>query len=97
MPNYIVLARWTQHGIENIKESPARLDKVKAGLKAAGAKLKDFYMTMGRYDMVLRIEAPDDATLAKVMLSVGAQGSVQSQTLRAFNEQEYRDIIGSLP
>lgn len=97
MANYIVLARWTQQGLEHIKESPARLDKVKAGLKAAGSKLKDFYMTMGPYDMILRIEAPDDATIAKVLLSIGAQGSVQTQTMRAFNEQEYRDIIGSLP
>jgi uncharacterized protein with GYD domain len=60
------------------------------------ATLKDFYMVTGRYDMVIISEAPDDVTLAKATLSVASHGNVQTETLRAFTEKEYRGIIGSL-
>ena len=53
MPTYISLVNYTQKGIENIKESPARLDKVKEAMKAAGGEFKAFFLTMGRYDMVV--------------------------------------------
>ena len=53
MPTYISLVNYTQKGIENIKESTARLDKVKEAMKAAGGEFKAFFLTMGRYDMVV--------------------------------------------
>ena len=80
----------------NIKESPKRLDGARKTLEAAGIKLKEFYMVTGRYDMVIISEAPDDAALAKAMLSIASRGAVQTETLRAFTEDEYRKIIGSL-
>jgi uncharacterized protein with GYD domain len=96
MPTYITLAKWTQHGIQNIKESPKRLDAFKKFVKACGGKVKDFYMVTGHYDMVLVIEAPDDAAVARVALGTASGGSVQTETLRAFTEAEYRKIIGEL-
>jgi uncharacterized protein with GYD domain len=96
MPNYITLMRWTSEGAKNIKESPARLDAARKAFQAVGATLKDFYMVTGRYDMVIISEAPDDVTLAKATLSVASHGNVQTETLRAFTEKEYRGIIGSL-
>jgi uncharacterized protein with GYD domain len=96
MPNYITLMRWTSEGAKNIKESPARLDAARKAFQAVGATLKDFYMVTGRYDMVIISEAPDDVTLAKATLSVASHGNVQTETLRAFSEKEYRGIIGSL-
>ena len=59
MATYISLCNWTQQGIEKIKESPARLDAARKAFKAAGADLKQFYMTMGRYDFVVFTEAPE--------------------------------------
>ena len=97
MPSYIALLRWTQEGIENVKDSPSRLDQAKAALRAVGGDFKDFYMTMGAYDMVAVCEAPDDAAIAKFVLTIGAQGGVRTESLLAFSEDEYRDIIGSLP
>ncbi len=97
MPTYIALLSWTQKGIENVKESPSRLDQAKEALKAVGGEFKAFYLTIGGYDMVIVCEVPDDAAIAKFVLAVGAQGSARSETLRAFSEEEYRDIIGSLP
>ncbi len=97
MPTYIALLEWTQKGMENIKQSPKRLEQAKAATKAAGGEMKAFYMTMGQYDMVGIIEAPTDEAYAKVMLAIGSSGAVKSQTLRAFTEAEYGKIIGGLP
>ena len=97
MPTYITLVNYTQKGIENIKESPARLDKVKAAMKAAGGKFKAFYLTLGHYDMVVVSEAPNDEAYATTMLAIGAAGAVRSETLKAFTEEEYKKIIAALP
>ena len=58
--------------------------------------MTQFYLVMGQYDMVAISEAPDDETAAKMSLGVAACGSVQTETLRAFSEAEYREITGSL-
>jgi len=96
MPTYIILANFTQQGIERIKESPNRLEAAKKAFKAMRAELKDFYLVMGRYDMVVIAEGPDDETVAKLALSIGAQGNIRTETLRAFEEGEYRKIIAAL-
>jgi uncharacterized protein with GYD domain len=58
--------------------------------------LRAFYLTTGRYDNVTISEAPDDMAAAKVALSVGSAGNVSTETLRAFTEDEYRQIVASL-
>ncbi len=96
MSTYIALLRWTQKGIENVKDSPSRLDQAKEALRAVGGEFKDFYMTLGSYDMVVICEAPNEAAIAKFVLTVAAQGGVRTESLVAFSEDEYREIIGSL-
>jgi len=97
MATYITYLRWTQHGSQNIKESPARLDAAKKTLESVGVKVKDFYMTTGRYDMVIISEAADETAMAKAMLAVISKGSVTTETVRAFTESEYRSIIKAVP
>ena len=97
MATYITLASWTDQGIRNVKESPARLDAAKEMFRRMGAEIKEFYMVTGQYDMVVVTEAPDEATVAKVALALGAQGAVRTVTLCAFGEDQYRKIIGDLP
>jgi len=97
MATYIMLVNYTQKGIENIKESPARLDAAKQAFQSMGAELKEFYLVAGRYDMIIVGEVPDDATAAKLALSIGSAGAVRTETLRAFTEDEYRKIIDALP
>jgi len=97
MPTYITLGRWTQQGIEKVKESPARLDEFKKLVKSAGGEVKAFYMVTGQYDMIIVSEAPNDAAIAKVALATGSRGSVRSETVRAFTEDEYRKTIAALP
>lgn len=97
MPSFLSLINWTEQGVQTIKESPGRLDVAKAAIEEAGGRMIYFYMTMGEYDLATLIEAPDDETAARVLLALGAQGSIRTKTMRAFTEEEYRSIVGSLP
>jgi uncharacterized protein with GYD domain len=97
MATYVTLSNWTQQGIEKVKDSPARLDAFKDALKKVGGQLKGFYLVMGRYDMVAIWEVPDDQAAARLMLEAGARGSLRTETLRAYPEDEYRKILSSLP
>jgi uncharacterized protein with GYD domain len=97
MATYISLLRYTQKGAENIKESPARLDAAKKVFQSMGAELKQWYLVMGQYDAVVISEGPDDETVAKLLLVIGAQGNIHTETFRAFTEDEYRKIISALP
>ncbi len=96
MATYLALLTYTDQGIRNIKESPSRLDAAKKAFGAAGAELKQFYLAMGRYDAVVVCEAPDDETVAKLLLTIGSLGSVRTETLKVFDESQYRKIIASL-
>jgi uncharacterized protein with GYD domain len=97
MATYITLIRYTQQGIQNMKESPERLEKAKAAIKAAGGELKAFYLTMGQYDAVAIGEAPNDEAHAATMLAIASAGAITTETLRAFTEDEYRKIVSALP
>ena len=96
MPTYVALLKWTGQGIGNVKDSPARLDAGRKAFKKIGVKIKDSYLTMGRYDLVCIMEAPDDETFATAMLTLGSQGNIQSETLKAFTEDQYRKICASV-
>jgi uncharacterized protein with GYD domain len=96
MAKYIALLNWTDQGIKNIKESPKRVDSVRELAKKNGCELQDFYMTIGAYDMMAILEAPDDEAAAKLLLAIGSAGNVRSTTLKAFPEDSYRRIVGSL-
>ena len=97
MATYISLIKLTQQGVSSIKDGPARLDAGKETLKSFGSELTGFYLTMGRYDIVAISEAPDDAAAAKVALALGSAGNVTTETLHAFTEAEYREIVAALP
>lgn len=96
MPTYISLLRYTQQGIMDAKNGPARLDAAKEAFRRAGAELKAFYLTMGQYDAVTILETPDDVTGARLALAIASQGNVRLETLRAFSEAEYRKLVASL-
>ena len=97
MATYIMLINYTDQGIRNIKDSPQRADAARQALSDMGGEMKELYMTMGGYDLVVVAEAPSDDVIAKFALTVGAQGNVRTTTLQAFSESEMGDIIGSLP
>ena len=97
MPKYISLVKYTLKGIENIKESPNRLDAVKKLCESMNANVEGFYLTMGRYDIILIADAPNPETMAKIILTIASGGAVSTETLPAFPEEEYRKIISELP
>ena len=96
MPTYITLLKYTQQGVAKVKDSPKRLDVGRKAFKKMGVEIKDTYLLMGRYDLLCVIEAPDDDSVARAMLSLGSQGNVQTETMRAWNESEFRRIAGSI-
>ena len=97
MAKYISLIKYTQKGIEKVKESPRRLDDFKKLCESVGAKVEGFYLTMGRYDIVVIVDAPNAEAMAKIVLSTASEGAISTETLQAFSEEEYRKIIGALP
>ena len=97
MATYITLYRWTQQGIENIKDSPNRLDAAKELTRSMGAELKEFYLVNGQYDIIAISEAPNDETATRVAMAIASAGNVHSETLRAYTEEEFRNIIAALP
>ena len=97
MSTYLGLVNYTQDGIAAIKDSPKRLSVVKRLAKNMGGKVKQFYLTIGDYDLVVIYEMPDEATAAKFLLTVGSVGAIRTKTLTAFPEAEYRKIIAALP
>jgi uncharacterized protein with GYD domain len=96
MPTYIAFLKWTPQGLQNVKNSPSRLDAARKGFEAAGVKMKEFYMVTGQHDMIAIVDAPNDVALAKAILGSTSQGSITSETCRAFTEDEYRQIISGL-
>ena len=97
MPTYVTLISYTQQGAQQMKESPERVEKAKAAMRAAGGEMKAFYLTMGQYDAVTISEMPSDEAYATTLLAIAARGNVRTETLRAFTEEEYGRIIANLP
>ncbi len=96
MPTYVMLASYTDQGAQKVKDSPKRLDAGKKLLKDMGGEFKQFFLTMGEYDIVGIYEAPDDAVAARFTLQLGMLGNVRTKTMKAFPEAAYREIITSL-
>ena len=97
MSTYFILANWTEQGIKDVKASPKRLRAAKRLAKECGLKFKSFHMTLGQYDIIVSVEAPDDEAVARFALALGSAGNVRTTTLKGFTEQEYQKIIESLP
>jgi uncharacterized protein with GYD domain len=96
MPTYVALLKWTPQGLKEVKQTPHRLDAARKAFAASGVTMKDFYMVTGRHDMIMVLEAADDTALATAILGGVSLGNVTSETCRAFTEEEYRKILGSL-
>ena len=97
MATYIVLANFTEQGIRSVKESPKRAEAFGQLCEKMGAKLKDAYRTMGHYDVVTIVDAPDDVTMSAILYSVGSLGNIRTETLRAFTLQETNAAFAKMP
>jgi uncharacterized protein with GYD domain len=96
MPTYITLIHYTEQGVKTFKDLSQRIDETRSAGEAVGAKLVDYYLTMGQYDAVAISEAPDDQTIARLALAAGARGNVRTETMRAFTAEEALQIASEL-
>ena len=96
MPTYISLLNFTPQGLQGIKDTTKRAEAFKAKAKQKGAALKDVYWTLGEYDVVAIIEAPNDEAVTSLLYDLVAQGNVYTKTLKAFSGQEMGKILAQM-
>jgi len=96
MVTYVVLTKFTEHGIRSAKESPKRADAFKQMAKTFGVTVKEILWTQGRYDVVTIVEAPDETSAMALSLSLSALGNVRTESLRAFSKSEMTEIVGKM-
>jgi uncharacterized protein with GYD domain len=96
MGNYVLLLNWTDQGIRNVKDTVKRVESLKSYLEKKGRKLVDILYTFGQYDAIVIAELPNDEIAMLVSLGTGALGNVRVTTLKAFDLDETRKIIGEL-
>lgn len=98
MPVYVVLSKFTARGREAIREHPARMRAAaRRAAEVYGARLIAGYVTMGAYDEVAIVEAPDEDTVARMALMIGARGYSTTETLRAFDADQFESLLRDLP
>jgi uncharacterized protein with GYD domain len=96
MPTFIMLNKLTDQGVKSIKDTTKRHAAAKKNAAKFGIKVKDFFWTLGSYDVVGIYEAPDAESMAAFTISVASNGNVHTQLLRAFNENEMKDLLTKL-
>ncbi|HET9920876.1 MAG TPA: GYD domain-containing protein [Ktedonobacteraceae bacterium] len=97
MPTYISLVNLTEQGVREVRDGPERLVAFDEAARQVGGKLIGFYLVMGQYDYIVISEAPDDQTAARLILGTLAQGTVRTQTMRAFPREEFENIARGMP
>lgn len=93
MPTYILLSSLTVQGIQTLKSNPDRLREVNRDVEELGAKVLHQWATLGPFDFVNVIEAPDDATMARISIALGARGSAKFQTLPALPVDDLLNLL----
>jgi uncharacterized protein with GYD domain len=96
MATYIMLSRFTEQGAKGVKDIPKRIEENRPRFTKLGAELKSWHLTMGAYDAVVIMEAPNDEVVAKIALALCAQGNTQTTTMRAFSLEEFKNIASQL-
>ena len=97
MPTFIGLVKLTEQGMRNVKETTQRAKNFREMAELAGLKVRELLWTMGRYDLVLVVDAPDDKTMSRVALRLGMLGNAKTETLKAFSAQDMDEILKGLP
>jgi uncharacterized protein with GYD domain len=96
MNKYVVLWKYTEKGIAQVHQSPDRGEAFIASARKLGARIETLLWTMGSYDGIAIVEAPDDETASTLMLATGKLGNITTCTMRAYDLPEFRKIAGKL-
>jgi uncharacterized protein with GYD domain len=93
MPVFIMLTRLTSNGVKTIKDNPARVQEVNKEVEQLGVKVVNQWVTLGEYDFVSVVEAPDETTMAKVSIELGSRGTTTNETMSAIPAAEFTKAL----
>jgi uncharacterized protein with GYD domain len=93
MPTYALLLRWTDQGRRDAATLPDRAQQVFQHFREMGGREIGHYLTMGRYDQIALVEAPDDETIARFAVMIAGRGNVLTETMRCFSMDEMRGLL----
>jgi uncharacterized protein with GYD domain len=96
MALYVSLIRFTDQGIRNIKDTVKRHAAAMAEAEKMGMEIVEALWTMGSYDVVVLLDAPNDETMTAFALKIGSMGSVTTHTMRAFRREEMEGILAKI-
>ena len=93
MPTYIMLTRLTPDGVKTVKDNPARVQEVNREVEQLGVKVLNQWATLGEYDFVSVVEAPDEKAMAKLSVEMGSRGTVQNETMTAIAVEDFTQAL----
>jgi uncharacterized protein with GYD domain len=93
MPTYLMLTNLSAEGVRTLKNNPGRMAEVNLEVEQMGGKVLAQYATLGQYDFVTVIEAPDEKAMAKISVELGSRGTMSSQTLTAMTAADLADSL----
>ncbi len=96
MHTYIVLMKLTDQGIRAAKDAPEHIEAGIQSLESLGGKINGFYATLGEYDYVACVDAPNEAIVMRFLLALGAAGDVRTTTMKALSRKEFEEIARKL-
>ena len=97
MGKYVLLGNWTDQGARDVKNTVKRSRAAREAFAAMGVNAREWFFTLGQYDVILTVDAPDDETLTRATLALAMQGNLRTVTLRGFGEKEMEAIVGAIP
>ena len=97
MPTYILLSKWTDQGIRNVKDAISRVTQDRAGAEERGVRIIGTWWTQGSYDVVAVVEFPDDEMASAAALRLGMAGNIRTETMRAYTVEQMQRIINKVP
>ena len=96
MAAFVILSSFTDQGVRAVKDTAKRAEKFKELAKQHGATVKDLYWTLGQYDVVAIVEAPDVTSMTALGLTLGMAGNVRTQTLPAFTAADMAKVLAKV-
>ena len=93
MPTFVMLTTLSPEGVQTVKNNPGRIKEVNKEIESLGARVKAQWATLGRFDFVNIVEAPDESTMARVSMELGSRGTARYESLSAI---EIDDFIAAL-
>jgi uncharacterized protein with GYD domain len=93
MPQFIMLTNLTSDGVKTVKNNPGRIQEVNKEVEQLGVKVLSQWATLGQYDFVSVVEAPDEKTMAKVSVELGSRGTTTNETLTAIPAEDFASSL----